>query len=143
MPRILNPSTIVFVLLFLHLNIQCLWHVPDEIRHCLLVLTRYYLTLHGFTYMVFLSFKFFKHCLMYTVHWAARVIRTASSHATKNYVDTWFEHICSKHTLFFVCRAILWLIRHWAFSIEGMNDINSSWWDECGDICGLTQFKHI
>lgn len=115
LPRILNLSATVFVLLFLHLNIQCLWHVPDEIRLCYLVLTPYYFTLYGFMYMVFLSFKFIKHGLMYTVHSAASVICTASSHATKDYVDTWYELICSRHTLFFVCRAILQLIRQWAF----------------------------
>jgi len=120
--------------------------VPDEIRLCRLVLTPYCLTLHGFTYMVFLGFKFFKRGLMYTVHSTGNVICTTSSHATKNYVDTWFELICSRHTLFYVCRAILWLIRRWVFkqkSTEGMNDINSSWWDHCGDICGKTQFKQI
>jgi len=24
-----------------------------------------------------------------------------------------------------------------------MNNINLSWWDHCGDICGLTLFKQI
>jgi len=62
--------------------------MPHEIRHCLLVLTLCYMTLHGFMYMVFLNFKFFKHGLMYTVHSAASIICTASSHATKNYVGT-------------------------------------------------------